>query len=80
MTVPCAGACKVTVSLVVKGKTVASSKKTLLKAGDAKLTLKVSKKAKKSFARLKKTTATLKVTVESADGKTSSSKTLQLKK
>ena len=42
VTVPCAGACKVTVSLVVKGKTVASGRKTLLKAGNAKLTLKVS--------------------------------------
>jgi hypothetical protein len=70
----------VSASLVVKGKTVASSKKTLLKAGDAKLTLKVSKKAKRSFARLKRTSATLKVTVEGADGKASSSKTLTLKR
>jgi Ca2+-binding RTX toxin-like protein len=80
VTVPCATACKVSVSLVVKGKTVASAKKTLLKAGDAKLTLKVSKKAKKSFGRLKKTSATLKVTVEGADGKASSTKKLSLQR
>ncbi len=80
VTVSCAGACKVTASLVVKGKTVASSKKTLLKAGDAKLTLKVSKKSMKAFKRLKKTSATLKVTVEGANGKASSSKTLKLKR
>ena len=80
VTVPCAGACKVTVSLVVKGKTVASGRKTLLKAGNAKLTLKVSSKSKKAFKRLKKASATLKVTVEGADGKASSSKTLKLKR
>jgi Ca2+-binding RTX toxin-like protein len=77
--VPCATACKVSVSLVVHKKTVASAKKTLLKAGDAKLTLKVSKKSLKAFKKLKKTSATLKITVEGADGKTSSSKTLRLK-
>ncbi len=80
VTVPCAGACKVTVSLVVKGKTVATGRKTLLKAGNAKLTLKVTSKSKKAFKRLKKTSATLKVTVEGANGKASSSKTLTLKR
>ena len=52
----------------------------MLKAGDAKLTLKVAKKSMKAFKRLKKASATLKVTVEDASGKTSSSKTLSLKK
>ena len=80
MTVPCAAACKVSVSLVVNKKTVASGKKTMLKAGDAKLTLKVSKKSKRAFTKLKKATATLKVTVEDASGKASSSKTLKLKR
>jgi hypothetical protein len=80
VTVPCATACKVSVSLVVKKKTVASAKKTLLKAGDAKLTLKVSKKSLKAFKKLRKASATLKVTVEGADGKASSSKSLALKK
>ena len=68
------------VSLVVKKKTVGSAKKTLLKAGDAKLTVKVAKKSMKAFKKLKKASATLKVTVEDASGKTSSSKSLSLKR
>jgi hypothetical protein len=80
VTVPCAAACKVSVSLVVAKKTVATGKKTLLKAGEAKVKLKVAKKAKKSFGRLKKASATLKVTVEDASGKASSSKSLKLKR
>lgn len=80
VTVPCASACKVSVSLLVNKKTVATGKKTMLKAGDAKVTLKVSKKAKKSFTRLKKANATLKVTVEGAEGKSSGSQSLKLKK
>ena len=80
VTVPCTAACKVSASLVVKKKTVATGSKTMLKAGDAKVTLKVSKKAKKSFGRLKKASATLKVTVEDASGKASSSKSLKLKR
>lgn len=73
VSVPCAGACKVKATLVVKRKTVGKASKTLLKAGDAKLTLK--------FKRQRKTvSATLKVTVEGADGKTSTSKTVKLKR
>lgn len=71
VTVPCAGACKVKATLVVKHKTVGKASKTLLKAGDAKLTLKF-KKPRKTVS------ATLKVTVEGADGKTSTSKTVKL--
>jgi Ca2+-binding RTX toxin-like protein len=80
VTVSCSTACKASASLIIKGKTVASARKTLLKPGDAKLTLKVSKKSMKAFKRLKKASATLKVTVEGADGKASSSKTLTLKR
>jgi Ca2+-binding RTX toxin-like protein len=80
VTVPCANACKVSASLVVKKKTVASAKKTLLKGGDAKLKLKVAKKSLKAFKKLKKASATLKVTVEDAAGKTASSSKLSLKK
>ena len=61
VTVPCAGACKVSATLTVKGKKLATGRKTLLKAGDAKLTLKFAKPRRN-------VTATLKVTVESADG------------
>jgi Ca2+-binding RTX toxin-like protein len=80
VTVPCASACKVSVSLVVKGKTVGSASKTMLKAGDAKLTIKVAKKSLKAFKKLKKAPATLKVTVEDAAGKATSSKSLSLKR
>ena len=40
----------------------------------------MSSKSKKAFKRLKKASATLQVTVEGADGKASSSKTLALKR
>ena len=73
VTVPCAGACKVSATLTVKGKKLATGRKTLLKAGNAKLTLKFAKPRRN-------VTATLKVTVESADGKTSASKKVKLKR
>ena len=73
VTVPCAAACKVSVSLTAKGKKLAAGRKTLLKAGNAKVTLKFAKPRRNL-------TATLKVTVESADGKTSASKKVTLKR
>jgi len=73
VTVPCAAACKVSVSLTAKGKKLATGRKTLLKAGTAKLTLKFAKPRRN-------VTATLKVTVESADGKTNASKKVKLKR
>ena len=73
MTVPCAAACKVSATLTAKGKKLATGRKTLLKAGNAKLTLKFAKPRRN-------VTAILKVTVESADGKTSASKKVKLKR
>lgn len=73
LTVPCAGACKVKATLTYKKKTLGKASKTLLKAGDAKLTVKF-KKQKKAVK------ATLKVTVEGADGTTSTTKTVKLKR
>jgi Ca2+-binding RTX toxin-like protein len=73
LTVPCAGACKVKATLTVKKKTLGKASKTLLKAGDAKLTVKF-KRQRKSV------NATLTVTVEGADGKASTSKTIKLKR
>ena len=70
---PCAGACKVSATLTVKKK-LAKASKTLLKAGDAKLTVKVDKQKKT-------VSATLKVTVQAADGtKSSATKTVKLKR
>ena len=74
LTVPCAGACKVSATLTVKKKTIGKASKTLLKAGDAKLTVKV-KKQKKTVS------ATLTVTVQAADGtKSSATKTVKVKR
>jgi Ca2+-binding RTX toxin-like protein len=73
VTVPCAGACKVSATLTASGKKLATGRKTLLKSGNAKLTLKFAKPRRN-------VTATLKVTVESADGKTSASKKVKLKR
>jgi Ca2+-binding RTX toxin-like protein len=73
VTVPCSGACKVSATLSAKGKKLATARKTLLKAGNAKLTLKFAKPRRA-------VTATLKVTVEGADGKASSSRSVRLKR
>ena len=71
---PCAGACKVSATLTVKKKTIGKASKTLLKAGDAKLTVKVKKQRKT-------VNATLKVTVQAADGtKASATKTVKVKR
>ncbi len=81
VTVPCAARARSPCHLVVKQQDRGvSAKKTLLKAGDAKLTLKVAKQSLKAFKKLKKASATLKVTVEDAAGKTSSSRSLSLKR
>lgn len=74
LTVPCAGACKVNATLTVKKTTIGKGAKTMLKAGDAKLTIKV-KRQKKTVS------ATLKVTVQAADGtKSSATRTVKVKK
>jgi hypothetical protein len=74
VTIPCAGACKVSATLTAKGKKLATAKKTKLKAGNAKLTLKFKKPSKN-------VKASLKVTLEAADGtKTTSSKSVKLKR
>jgi hypothetical protein len=73
VTVPCAGACKVKAELAVGKKRLGKASKTLLKAGNAKLTVK--------FKRQRKAVkATLKITVEGADGKASASRTVKLKR
>ena len=50
----CPGACKITAELRYKSKKLGSARKTLLKAGAAKLVIKVSKKASKTVRKLKK--------------------------
>ncbi len=79
--VPCAAACRVTVTAKAGGKTVATGRATLLEAGTAKVKLKVAKKAKRSVKRAKRLKVTLTASVAGASGKpVKLTKALTLKK
>jgi Ca2+-binding RTX toxin-like protein len=79
--VPCAAACRITVTGKAGGKTVATGRATLLAAGTATVKLKASKKAKRSLARAKKLKLTLTASVAGASGKpVKLTKALTLKK
>jgi Ca2+-binding RTX toxin-like protein len=79
--VPCTAACRVTVAAKAGGRTVATGRTTLLKAGTAKVKLKVAKKAKGSLKRAKKVRLSLTATVAGASGKPQKlTKTLTIKK
>jgi Ca2+-binding RTX toxin-like protein len=67
--VPCAAACRVTVTAKAGKTTVATGKATLLKAGTAKVKLKVAKKAKRSVRRAKRLRLTLTASVAGASGR-----------
>jgi Ca2+-binding RTX toxin-like protein len=67
--VPCAAACRVTVTAKAKSKTIATGKATLLEAGTAKVKLKVAKKARKSVKRAKTLKVSLTASVAGASGK-----------
>jgi hypothetical protein len=67
--VPCAAACRVTVTAKSGGRKVATGRATLLQAGTAKVKLKVIKKARRSLARAKKLKLSLTATVAGAKGK-----------
>lgn len=89
--VRCPAACTVTAELRVDKKTarklklgksrvLAKGKRTLSAAGDAKVTLKVVKKARKRFKKLRKVKVTLRTRTSMATGTTPASKTLRLKR
>jgi Ca2+-binding RTX toxin-like protein len=64
-----------------RSRQLAAARKSLLSAGTATLTLKIAKKARRRFARLRRATTTLKVTRTGADKKsTTLSRTLRLKR
>jgi hypothetical protein len=67
----CAGACKVSAKLTLKGKTVGTGKRTLIGAGTAKVTVKLSKAGKRKLRKARKASLRLTVTVKDAAGKTS---------
>jgi hypothetical protein len=69
VSVPCAAACRITVTATANGKTIASGKATLLQAGTAKVKLTVGKKAKKAVKRAKTLKVTLSASVAAASGK-----------
>ncbi|HWH95046.1 MAG TPA: calcium-binding protein [Baekduia sp.] len=67
--VPCAAACRVTVTARSGGRTVATGRATLLEAGTAKVNLRVAKKAKRPLKRAKQVKLSLTATVAGASGK-----------
>jgi Ca2+-binding RTX toxin-like protein len=68
---PCAGACKVSAKLTLKGKAVGSGSRTLISAGTAKLTVKLSAAGKRKLRKLRKASLRLTVTVKDAAGASS---------
>ena len=64
----CAGACKVSAKLTLKGKPVGSGARTLISAGTAKVTVKLSKRGKRKLRTLRKASLRLTVTVKDAGG------------
>jgi Ca2+-binding RTX toxin-like protein len=80
VSVPCATACRVTVTAQNANKTIATGTATLRKAGTAKVKLKVAKKAKASLKHAKKVRLTLSASIAGAAGKPSKlTKALTLK-
>jgi hypothetical protein len=65
----CPAPCKIAAELRYKSKKLGSARKTLTKAGNAKLVVKISKKAKRTIRRLKKGNLRLRVKV-TVGGKT----------
>ena len=66
--VPCAGACKVSAKLTLGGKPVGKGARTLISAGTAKVTVKLSKSGKRKLRKVRKASVRLTVTVKDAGG------------
>ncbi len=67
--VPCAAACRITVTAKAGGRTVATGRATLLAAGTAKVRLRVAKKARRSLGRARQLKLSVTASVAGADGK-----------
>jgi Ca2+-binding RTX toxin-like protein len=77
----CDGPCKIALELRYKSRKLGSARKTLLKAGVAKLRLNVDKKGRAALRRLKSGRLTLRVKVTDATGKvTSATQAIKLKR
>ncbi len=66
----CAGPCKVSAKLAYKGKPVGTGARTLIAAGTAKVTVKLSKAGKRKLRGLRRGKLKLTVAVRDAGGKT----------
>jgi hypothetical protein len=64
----CAGACRVSAKLTLKGKPVGKGARTLISAGTAKVTVLLSKRGKRKLRKLAKASLRLTVTVRDAGG------------
>jgi len=67
--VPCAAACRITVTAKAGGRTVAMGRATRLAAGTAKVRLRVAKKARRSLGRARQLKLSVTASVAGADGK-----------
>ena len=76
----CAAACKVVATLSFKGKRLGAGRKTLRKAGAARLAVKVGKKARRRVRRLRGKKLTLRVKVTSAGRTTTVTRKVTLKR
>ena len=76
----CAAACKVVATLSFKGKRLGAGRKTLRKAGTARLAVKVGKKARRRARRLRGKKLTLRVKVTSAGKTTTLTRKVTLKR
>ena len=70
LTVACAGACKVSAKLTLKGTAAGAGRKTLIAAGTAKLTVKLSRAGKRKLRGMRKASLKLTVAVTDAAGAT----------
>ena len=76
----CAGACKVAATLSYKGKKLGSGRKTLHKAGNVRLAVRIGKKARRKVRRLRGKKLTLRVKVTSAGKTTTLTRKVKLKR
>jgi Ca2+-binding RTX toxin-like protein len=76
----CAGACKVAATLSYKGKKLGSGRKTLHKAGNVRLAVRIGKKARAKVRRLRGKKLTLRIKVTSAGKTTTLTRKVKLKR
>ncbi len=80
VSVPCSSACTVSGALLSGGKKVGSGKGSAAAGGTAKVKLKLVAKAKRRFAKARKATITVKLTVKAGGSAQTGSQTLKLKR